>query len=53
MASSADIRKTSTAPGTTIMKQGHTTNGKFGSNPSVPNKNGPVRDLNPPSTGRR
>lgn len=49
----ADITKVSKSPDTTIIKQGHTTNRKFGSNPSVASKNGPVTDLNPPSTGRK
>ncbi len=50
----ADIRKVSTSPDTTIIKQGHTTNGKFGSDPMAKVRGGnAVRDLNPPSTGRR
>lgn len=50
----SDIRKTSTSSNTTIIKQGHTTNGKFGSDPNFKtNANGNVRDLNPPATGRR
>ncbi len=50
----SDIRKVSKAPGTSIMKQGHTTNGKFGSNPDAKVRGGNAgRDLNPPSTGRR
>lgn len=50
----ADITKVSKSPETTILKQGHTTNGKFGSDPMVKVKgNSAVRDLNPPSTGRR
>lgn len=50
----SDIRKTSKAPGVEITKQGHTTNGKFGSDPQSKVRGGnAVRDLNPPSTGRR
>ncbi len=49
-----NITQVSTAPGATIIKQGHTTNGKFGSDPNVKVKgSSAVRDLNPPSTGRR
>lgn len=48
-----DITKTSKAAGANIIKQGHTTNGKFGSNPNAQVRGGnAVRDLNPPSTGR-
>lgn len=49
-----DIRKVSKSPQTTIMKQGHTTNRKFGSDPNAKVRGGSaVTDLNPPSTGRR
>lgn len=46
-----DITKVSKAPDTTIMRQGHTTNGQFGSSPSKKAKpNGrPVRDLTVPN----
>lgn len=46
-----DIRKTSKAPDTTILKQGHTTNGSFGSDPSAKVKGGrTTRDINAPTS---
>lgn len=49
----ADITKTSKSAGAPIVKQGHTSNGKFGSDPNARVKGGNnVRDLNPPATGR-
>lgn len=49
-----DITSVSKSPQTTIIKQGHTTNGKFGSSPDAKVKGGnAVRNLDPPSTGRR
>lgn len=51
---SGDITKVSKSPATDILKQGHTTNGKFGSDPNAQVKGGKaVRNLDPPSTGRR
>lgn len=45
-----DITSVSVKPGTTIVKQGHTTNGSFGSDPNVKVKGGrPVRDLTVPT----
>lgn len=45
-----DITKVSTKPGTTVVKQGHTTNGAFGSDPNVKVKGSrPVRDLTIPT----
>ena len=50
----SDIRKVSKSPDTTIIKQGHTSNGKFGSDTMAKVKgNSAVRDLNAPSTGKR
>lgn len=49
-----DITSVSKSAQTTIIKQGHTTNRKFGSDPNAQVKGGKaVTDLNPPSTGRR
>ncbi len=46
----SDITKTSMKPGTTIVKQGFTTNGAFGSDPASKVKGGrSVRDLNVPN----
>ena len=46
----ADIRKTSKAPDVNIMKQGHTTNGDFGSDPNAKVKGGRTsRDIAIPS----
>ena len=45
-----DITRVSTKPGTTIVKQGHTSNGSFGSDPNVKVKGSrSVRDLNIPN----
>ena len=49
----ADIRKTSKAPGVNIMKQGHTTNGSFGSDPAKKVKGSrPTRDISAPGSSR-
>lgn len=46
----ADIKNTSTQPDTTIVRQGHTTNGAFGSDPAVRVKGGrPTRDITIPT----
>lgn len=48
-----DIRKTSKAPDTNVVKQGHTTNGAFGSNPNAKVKGGrPTRDVSIPTARR-
>lgn len=45
-----DITKSSTSPDTNIVRQGHTTNGSFGSDPSKKVKGGrQVRDLTVPN----
>lgn len=45
-----DIRKVSTKPDTTIVRQGQTSNGAFGSDPSLKVKGSrPVRDLTVPA----
>ena len=48
----SDIRKSSKSPDTTIMKQGHTSNGSFGSEPNVKVKGRAVRDLSNPVAKR-
>ena len=49
----SDIRKSSKSPDTTIIKQGHTSNGSFGSDPNVKVKGGrAVRDLSNPVAKR-
>lgn len=46
----ADIKNSSKAPDVNIMKQGHTTNGDFGSNPSARVKGGrKSRDITIPT----
>lgn len=48
-----DIRKASKSPDTTIMKQGQTANGAFGSDPGVKVKGSrPTRDLSNPVAKR-
>lgn len=48
-----DIRKQSKSPDTTVVKQGHTTNGSFGSDPMKKVKGGrPTRDLSNPVARR-
>ncbi len=45
-----DITKVSTKPGTTVVKQGQTSNGAFGSDPGARVKGSrPVRDLTVPN----
>lgn len=45
-----DIRKTSKSPDVPIKKQGHTTNGDFGSNPNARVKGGrTARDITIPT----
>lgn len=45
-----DIRKSSKAADTTIVKQGHTTNGSFGSDPAAKVKGSrPTRDVASPT----
>lgn len=48
-----DITKTSKAPDTTIVKQGQTTNGSFGSDPNAKVKGSrPTRDIANPVSKR-
>jgi len=45
----ADIRKSSKSPDTNIIRQGHTTNGSFGSDPNAKVKGSrPTRDITNP-----
>lgn len=50
MAATPNIKNSSKAPDVNIMKQGHTTNGDFGSNPSARVKGGrTTRDITIPT----
>lgn len=47
---SPDIKNASKSPDTTIIKQGHTTNGSFGSDPNAKVKGGrATRDISIPT----